>query len=166
MSTLNVFANSDRNLAKPGPLERTTGDSSWEADWLEGTLLVLTKHTRNSSKTTSFQRQSEGLAAMKTMAKLTELGRGSEPGWKHRPSDSDPEWLRQEMGRQGPLPACSWGGWGLQIRNSLERKKRGQRRPVRMCGAGNRPGWDFPWIPVMSTVELGDLDWKGHLAIV
>lgn len=38
---------------------------------------------------------------MKTMAKFTELGRGSGLGFKHWPSDSDPEWLRQEMGWVG-----------------------------------------------------------------
>lgn len=36
------------------------------------------------------------------MVKVTKLGRGSELGSKLRPSDSNPEWLRQEIGRTAP----------------------------------------------------------------
>lgn len=36
------------------------------------------------------------------MVKVTKLGRGSELGSKLRPSDSNPEWPRQEIGRTAP----------------------------------------------------------------
>lgn len=37
------------------------------------------------------------------MAKFTELGRSSEPGSKHQPSDSDPGRQRQDIVQQGLL---------------------------------------------------------------
>lgn len=86
---------------------------------------------------------------MKARAKVNTLGRGSELGSKLRPSDSNPEWARQEMDRMAP-PGCCCALDRPQIRSSLERKNLGQRRAVRMWRTGNGASWDFPCLPVQA----------------
>ena len=77
------------------------------------------------------------------MVKVTKLGRGSELGSKLRPSDSNPEWLRQEIGRTAPPDLLLCPGLSSD-KGSPERKNLGQGRSARVWRTGNGAGWDFP----------------------
>lgn len=84
---------------------------------------------------------------MKAKAEVTQLGRGSELGSKLRPSDSNPEWPRQEIGCTAPpgLLLCTGPS---SDKEPSERKNLGQRRSSRMWRTGNGAAWGFPCLLV------------------
>lgn len=78
-----------------------------------------------------------------TMGKVTQLRRGSELGSKLRPSDSNSEWLEQEIGRTAAPGLLLCTGPSSDKELSREEEPR-TKKMSRMCRTGNSMTGVFP----------------------